>query len=123
MTRTLRSLLSRGGCSLVIIGWVARGQQEEEFLGRLSDLGVASTVERFTDPRFGYLTKRNGQLVEMSLEFGVTLLHVRANVVLGLQEGGVLSSLRQQCGLLRAHCRMLTTFPQKTQRSPWWAKR
>lgn len=97
---TLRALLARGGCQLVVIGWVARGHDEEAFLSRLADLGSVSTVERISDACFGYLTmtRRGGQLVQGAAgEFGITMLRVRAEVTAGLDP-----YLRQWFGLLRA---------------------
>lgn len=41
---TLRSLIARGGCSHVVVGWRDRGWDEMAFLSRLSDLGDAQTV-------------------------------------------------------------------------------
>lgn len=101
---TLRSLIAKGGCSLVIIAWVARGQNEEQFLWRLRDLGNVTTVERFSHARFGYLTKKSGRLVDDSLEFGVTVLLVHEWVTAGLTHGGALSRFRQQFGLYLARC-------------------
>ena len=43
---TLRSLLSRGGCRLVLICWHVRNCNEEAFLPRLRDCGAVSTVWR-----------------------------------------------------------------------------
>lgn len=103
---TLRALLARGGCALVVIGWVARGHHEEAFLSRLADLGTVATVERFSDVRFGYLTmtRRGGQLVHgAASEFGITMLRVRADVTAGLDP-----CLRQWCGLVRARAAVAT---------------
>ena len=100
---TLRQLLARGGCSLVVIGWVSRGQDEERFLYRLRDLGTVATVERYADSRFNYLTKRNGRVDDAPLEFGVTVLRVHKRVQLGLEEGGAVSRLRQRLGIFCAH--------------------
>ena len=103
---SLRALLARGGCALVVIGWVARGHHEEAFLSRLTDLGSVSTVERISDARFGYLTmtRRGGQLVHgAAVEFGITMLRVRAEVTAGLDP-----CLRQWCGLMRARAAVAT---------------
>ena len=99
---TLRLLLARGGCSLVVIGWVSRGQDEEQFLYRLRDLGTVATVEHYADKRFNYLTKRNGRPDDSPLEFGVTVLRVADRVRLGLEAGGAFSRLRQQFGIFCA---------------------
>ena len=42
----MRSLLSRGGCRLVLICWHVRNCNEEAFLPRLRDCGAVSTVWR-----------------------------------------------------------------------------
>ena len=44
---TIRELLSRGGCELVLLGWCERGQQAGDFLHRMSDLGeVCASLRR-----------------------------------------------------------------------------
>ena len=46
LERTLRSLIARGGCRLVVLCWRVRNFREEGFLGRLADLGEVRTVFR-----------------------------------------------------------------------------
>jgi len=86
---TLRELISRGGCSLIIIGWCERGNQSEAFMHRLSDVGRVRTVARETDQRFNYLTRMDGRMVTSAIEWGVTLLHVHSEVTAGWPQCGL----------------------------------
>ena len=49
LEQTLRSLIGRGGCRLVVLCWRVRYGNEESFLPRLSDLGTVRTVWRSED--------------------------------------------------------------------------
>uniref|UniRef100_A0A7S2JRS4 Uncharacterized protein n=1 Tax=Haptolina brevifila TaxID=156173 RepID=A0A7S2JRS4_9EUKA len=95
-------MLSRGGCSLVIIGWCERGQQAGEFLHRLSDLGEVRTVLRTRDSRFSYMTRAKGKLIASEIEFGITLLCVKPQVTAGYPECGLACWGWQMLGLCRA---------------------
>jgi len=99
---TLRELMSRGGCSLVAIGWCERGHHSEAFLQRLSDLGRVRTVAREFDRKFNYLTKMNGRFVTSEIEWGVTLLQVKSEVTAGWPYCGLRCWLGQMVRLWTA---------------------
>ena len=80
---TLRELLLRGGCSLVIIGWCERGQNAEQFLSRLCDLGDVRTAFREKDAKYSYMTRRQGKMIGNEVEFGVTTLSVHPHITAG----------------------------------------
>ena len=94
---TLRSLIVRGGCSLVILGWCERGQQAEQFLHRLGDLGAARTVFRESSTKYAYLTRRHGKMMGGEVEFGVSLLSVHPHVTQGKVSD--LNALRMLCAV------------------------
>ena len=100
---TLRELILRGGCSLVLIAWCERGQQAESFLWRLQDLGSARTVFRAQDSKYSYLTRRHGKLMQSEVEFGISLLSISPHITAGC---GAICMLRQRIAiqLTRASC-------------------
>ena len=103
---TVRELIMRGGCSLVIIGWCERGQHAESFLWKLSDLGDVRTAFRETSTKYSFLTRtKQGQLLASEVEFGVTLLSVHPHITAGRTLSGwrgALSSLGQRLAIHRA---------------------
>lgn len=99
---TIRELVWRGGCSLIVIGWCERGQQAESFLRRLSDLGSVRTAFRERDAKYSFLSRRGGRLITTEVEFGVSLLSVHAHITAGHPNCGWPSSLHQRCAILYA---------------------
>lgn len=56
LDRSVRALLKRGGCSMVVASWKERSFREEAFFGRLRDLGkVVPTVRCANGIRIGVL--------------------------------------------------------------------
>ena len=101
---TLRQLILRGGCSLVIISWCERGQQAEQFLWRLSDLGTVRTAFRERDSRFSFTTRRQGRLMQREVEHGISLLSIDGRGA----AASTMSQLRQRWRIqwARANCAM-----------------
>ena len=101
---TLRQLILRGGCSLVIISWCERGQQAEQFLWRLSDLGTVRTAFRERDSRFSFMTRRQGRLMQREVEHGISLLSIDGRGA----AASTMSQLRQRWRIqwARANCAM-----------------
>lgn len=100
---TMRELLLRGGCSLVVLAWCERGQHAESFLWRLRDLGDPETVVRERDAKYAFLSKRKGRLSNEDVEFGISLLRVHEHVTVNDEHNtsplGALRRLRQRLAI------------------------
>ena len=99
---TLRELISKGGCSHVLLAWCERGQQAEKFLMKLHDLGTVRTAFRERDSKYSYLTRRQGKLVNTAVEFGVSILSVHSHLTEGRARLGIASQVQQRLALHRA---------------------
>ena len=49
LERSVRALIRRGGCALVVASWKTRTFREEGFLARLQDLGKLLPTVRFAN--------------------------------------------------------------------------
>ena len=49
LERSLRALIQRGGCRMVVASWKVRNHREQDFLHRLRDLGTVLPSVRFAN--------------------------------------------------------------------------